>query len=164
MNSRNHTLGTTIKTQISGSETFCSFSGSCHLPLIKMGCWGNGMAWHSVSPARQTLSIWSDCNMHLEDHHVEDMVVNSCELSYLYNIVSSRNKKKVIKQLILWSSERQLVSSGTYAMYLLISYEALSFVTKWKFLFEEQGALFFTGLYPFSYKIWGTGIWLIHLF
>lgn len=157
MNSRNHTLGTTIKTQISGSETFCSFSGSCHLPLIKI-------AWHSVSPARQTLSIWSDCNMHLEDHHVEDMVVNSCELSYLYNIVSSRNKKKVIKQLILWSSERQLVSSGTYAMYLLISYEALSFVTKWKFLFEEQGALFFTGLYPFSYKIWGTGIWLIHLF
>lgn len=94
MNSRNHTLGTTIKTQISGSETFCSFSGSCHLPLIKMGCWGNGIAWHSVSPARQTLSIWSDHNMHLEEHRVENMVVNSCELSYLYNIFSSRNKKK----------------------------------------------------------------------
>lgn len=29
-----------------------------------------------------------------KEHHVEDMVVNTCEPSYLYNIFSSGNKKK----------------------------------------------------------------------
>lgn len=45
-------------------------------------------------PAGQTLSIWSDSNMHLEEHCGEDMVGNFCELPYLYNIFSSRNKEK----------------------------------------------------------------------
>lgn len=42
-------------------------------------------------------------------------------------------------------------------MYLPILDEALSLVTKWKFLFEEQDALFFV-IYPISYEMQGTCI------
>lgn len=97
--------------------------------------------------ARKVLSIGSDCKIHLAEHHIKDLLVNFCDLSYLYNIFSSRNKKKK-KKVMIANPGRFTKTNSIFqnifkaAMSSLIGNED-SFVTKLKSPLEEQDALFF---------------------
>lgn len=145
MKSRNHILCIPLKLVV--QEPFCSLSGSCHLPLIKTWYWGNGTVWHCASPARKTLSIWSDCNIHLAEHHVKDRLIDCFFLSYPTYITSlapeiRRNSNETANPVRFKKTNCVFWNIFKAAMYLSISNEALSFVTKWKFLLKSKTLIF----------------------